>query len=110
MQLDRLQNICQDFNILHVLEDLKELSLTAGTRRDIVGILKTIFKLQCNLMGSLWSKILNATDERNIVIQARNNIRRTQVLAKKNTIVFSDFEIEDSASSTNVENDFKRNS
>ncbi|XP_029172840.1 zinc finger MYM-type protein 1-like [Nylanderia fulva] len=54
------------------LEDLKTLNLTAETRRDVSGIQKYICKFECILMASIWSKILNAINERSIVLQARN--------------------------------------
>ena len=54
------------------LEDLKTLNLTAETRRDVNGIQKYICKFECILMASIWTKILNAINERSTVLQARN--------------------------------------
>lgn len=54
------------------LEDLKLLNLTADTCRDVNGIKKYMTKFECILMASIWSKILNAINERSTCLQARN--------------------------------------
>ncbi|XP_018363687.1 PREDICTED: uncharacterized protein LOC108761575 [Trachymyrmex cornetzi] len=54
------------------LEDLKTLNLTAETRSDVDGIQKYISKFECILMASIWSKILNAINEKSTVLQTRN--------------------------------------
>lgn len=54
------------------LEEIKKLNLTAETRRDVDGILKYMSKFECVLMASIWSKILQAINERNLVLQEMN--------------------------------------
>ncbi len=53
-----------------VLDELKTLNLTPETRTDIGGLQKYICSFECVLMSSIWSKILTAINERNVILQA----------------------------------------
>lgn len=54
------------------LEEIKKLNLTAETLRDVNGILKYMSTFECVLMASIWFKILQAINERNLVLQEMN--------------------------------------
>ncbi|XP_050065845.1 uncharacterized protein LOC126554884 [Aphis gossypii] len=64
----------------NALEDVKQLNLTAESRRDIEGIVKYINKFECIVMASIWFKVLCIINERNVVLQARNSTIDVEVI------------------------------
>ena len=56
----------------NVLEEIKQLNLTAETLWDINGILKYITKFDCVMMASIWFKILQVMNDRNLILQKMN--------------------------------------
>ena len=56
----------------NVLEEIKQLNLTAETIRGINGISKYITKFECVLVASIWFKILQAINDRNLILPEMN--------------------------------------
>ena len=54
------------------LNEILELNLTAKTKTEIFGAINYVSSYKCVLMSAIWYKVLNAIDERNRVIEARD--------------------------------------
>ena len=73
---DRVESVRPFVSHIHCMKDalnlLLELNLTAETRADVQAVSKYVSTFICQLMSSIWIKVLSAIDIRNKVLQAQN--------------------------------------